>query len=81
VSYISLSDRDKKEMLAAVGVSSVEELFCCIPDEIRLKRDLKLPPPLAELDLIRHFETISRNNKGGAYLSFLGAGAYPHSIP
>jgi glycine dehydrogenase subunit 1 len=81
VSYISLSDRDKREMLAAVGVSSVEELFCCIPDEIRLKRDLKLPPPLAELDLIRHFETISRNNKGGAYLSFLGAGAYPHSIP
>jgi glycine dehydrogenase subunit 1 len=81
LSYISLSDQDKKEMLAAVGVSSVEDLFCCIPEEIRLKRDLRLPLPLAEPELVHHFEAISQKNKSGAYLSFLGAGAYPHFIP
>jgi glycine dehydrogenase subunit 1 len=81
LSYISLSDQDKKEMLAAVGVSSIEELFCCIPDELRPMKDLRLPGPLAEPELVRQFEAISERNKVGTYLSFLGAGAYPHVIP
>ncbi len=68
-------------MLAAVGVSSFEELFCCIPDELRPKKDFRLPAPLTEPELVRHFEAISERNKVGAYLSFLGAGAYPHFIP
>ncbi len=81
MSYISLSDSDKKEMLAAIGVSSVDELFCCIPEEIRLRQKLNLPSPMAEPELIRHFETIERKNTVGSYLSFLGGGAYRHLIP
>jgi len=43
MSYLSLSDKDKKEMLAAVGAGSTDDLFCCIPDAVRLKRELTLP--------------------------------------
>jgi glycine dehydrogenase subunit 1 len=81
MSYISLSDSDRKEMLAAIGISSPEELFCCIPEEIRLKNDLRLPAPMAEPELIHHLETIGRKNAERDYLSFLGAGAYRHFIP
>ena len=81
MSYISLSDHDKKEMLARIGVSSVDDLFCCIPEEIRLKRELRLPPSLSEPELIQRFEAIARKNKECAYQSFYGAGAYRHHIP
>jgi glycine dehydrogenase subunit 1 len=81
MSYISLSDQDKKEMLARIGVSSLEDLFCCIPDDLRLKTDLQLPQPLSEPELARHFEAIGRQNKPDAHISFLGAGAYRHHIP
>jgi len=81
MSYISLSEQDKKEMLARVGVSSPDDLFCCIPEGIRLKKELRLPPPLTETELLRHFETLGRKNKESAQLSFLGAGAYRHHIP
>jgi glycine dehydrogenase subunit 1 len=81
MSYISLSHEDKQKMLAAVGISSLEELFCCIPDEIRLKRNLNLPPPLAEPELVHYFEEIGKKNDDSSYLSFLGAGAYRHFIP
>jgi len=81
MSYISLSSEDRKKMLAAIGVSSVEELFCCVPDDIRLKRNLDLPGPLAEPELIRYFEELGQKNRDSGYLSFLGAGAYRHFIP
>jgi glycine dehydrogenase subunit 1 len=81
MSYISLSDKDKKEMLAAIGISSTEELFGCLPKAVRLQRDLDLPGPLAELDLVRKLEEIGRRNSYPRYLSFLGGGAYEHFIP
>jgi len=81
MSYISLSHEDKKKMLAAIGISSLEELFCCIPEEIRLKKNLNLPSPLAEPELVHYFEEIGKRNSDSGYLSFLGAGAYRHFIP
>ncbi len=81
MSYISLSERDKKEMMARIGISSMEEQFHTIPEDIRLKRELNVPSPLTELELSNHFERIARQNKYSDFLSFLGAGAYPHVIP
>jgi glycine dehydrogenase subunit 1 len=81
MSYVSLSDPDKKAMLAAIGVASVEDLFCCIPAEIRMKGDLDLPPPMGEPELVRRFEGIGAANPASLALSFLGAGAYHHFIP
>ncbi|MCX6573014.1 MAG: aminomethyl-transferring glycine dehydrogenase subunit GcvPA [Candidatus Aminicenantes bacterium] len=81
MSYLSLSDKDKKEMLARTGVGSVDELFCCIPEAVRLRRLLDLPPAQSELELVRTVDAIGRKNAGVGLLSFLGGGAYDHFIP
>jgi glycine dehydrogenase subunit 1 len=81
MSYLSLSDKDKKEMLAAVGIRSTEELFGCIPKDVRLQKDLDLPGPLAEMELVRTVEEVGRRNSYSRYLSFLGGGAYEHFVP
>jgi len=81
MSYISLSNEDKKRMLAAIGVSSVDELFCCIPEEIRMRKMLSLPAALTEPELISYFEALGKKNSDSRYLSFLGAGSYRHFIP
>lgn len=81
MSYLSLSDKDKKEMLARTGVGSVDELFCCIPESVRLRRLLDLPPAQSELELVRTVDAIGRKNAGVGLLSFLGGGAYDHFIP
>jgi len=81
MSYISLSDKDKKEMLDKIGVSSPDELFCCFPEDIRLKRGLNLPAAMPEPELLRYFEALASKNVYPKYLSFLGAGSYVHFIP
>lgn len=81
MSYVPLSDKDKKEMLAALGLSSMEELFRTIPHEIKLKGKLNLPDPLSEHELLHYFEKLAAKNQYQEYVSFLGGGIYPHLIP
>ena len=69
-------------MLAAIGVSTVEELFRDIPEALRLGRELELEPALSELELSEHVAGLAaRNAHTGAELSFLGAGIYDHYVP
>ncbi|MGH3077342.1 MAG: aminomethyl-transferring glycine dehydrogenase subunit GcvPA [Gaiellaceae bacterium] len=82
MSYLSLTDADREAMLAAIGVSSVDELFEQVPPGVRLDRPLDLPPALGEPELARHVEELAaRNTHTGAELSFLGAGIYDHYVP
>ena len=81
MSYISLSDKDKKEMLAKIGVDSCDELFTCIPEGIRLKGELNVPRALSEPELLDFFDSVGGKNTYADFLSFLGAGAYNHFIP
>ncbi len=82
MSYLSLTDADREAMLAAIGVSSVEELFAQIPEGVRLRRELDVPPALPELELVAHLtELAGRNVHSGVELSFLGAGIYDHYVP
>ena len=81
MSYISLSDNDIKEMLAKIGISSIEELFSSIPEDIKFNRDLKVPGPLTETEVMTYFENLAKKNSFSDNLSFLGAGAYNHVIP
>ncbi len=81
MSYIALSEKDKKEMLERIGFGSLDELFASIPEHIRLARDLNIPEALSEPEIIQHLETIAKKNSFQEYLSFLGAGAYNHFIP
>ncbi|OGD30446.1 MAG: glycine dehydrogenase (aminomethyl-transferring) [Candidatus Aminicenantes bacterium RBG_13_63_10] len=81
MSYISLSEKDKKEMLERAGAASMEDLFGSLPGEIRLHRRLDLPEGLSEPELLARLEEIAGKSTYGRCLSFLGAGAYRHVIP
>jgi glycine dehydrogenase subunit 1 len=82
VSQLSLTDRDREEMLAAIGVESVEELFREIPDGVRFQGRLALEPALSEQELVAHLEELAaRNVHTGEEISFLGAGVYDHYVP
>src|SRR5215831_6707807 len=82
LSYLSLTERDREEMLAAIGVSSIEELFRDIPAGVRYDRELALDPALGEQELTRHLEELAaRNADTSRELSFLGAGIYDHYVP
>jgi len=73
----------RERMLAAVGVRSAAELYDAIPDALKLKRPLDLPPPIAsEQELRRHVEGILTKNKSCAeLLNFRGAGCWQHYVP
>ncbi|MHA1731219.1 MAG: aminomethyl-transferring glycine dehydrogenase subunit GcvPA [Promethearchaeota archaeon] len=70
-----------REMLAAIGVGSVDELFADVPEQIKHPRELgELPPAMSEPDLRRHLERLASMNDVHAS-SFLGAGCYYHYVP
>ena len=68
-------------MLHQIGLDSTEDLFDSIPAELRLKRDLKTPAALSELELLSGFEQKAGRNTAANRPSFLGAGAYSHYSP
>jgi len=79
--YLPNTNADRISMLRDIGVSSVEELFQDIPDKFR-KVQLKLPPPLSELELKEELRQLSNRNANlDDYACFLGAGYYRHFIP
>ncbi len=80
--YIPNTDADCRQMLDAIGVRSVEDLFADIPAAVRLKRPLRIPPALSEADLARYMGGLAAKNADvGRYSSFLGAGSYNHFSP
>ncbi len=80
--FLSITDSDRAEMLATVGVGSVEELFRDVPAAVRLGRELELEPPLSEQEVFEHVaELAGRNADASSELSFLGAGIYDHYVP
>jgi glycine dehydrogenase subunit 1 len=82
MSYLSLTDDDRAEMLAAIGVTSIDELFEQIPPGVRFDRELDVPPALSELELVSSIsELAAKNAHSGVELSFLGAGIYDHYVP
>ena len=82
MAFLSLTDSDRAEMLAAIGVASIDELFAQIPEGVRFRRALDLEPALSEAELTRHLEELAaKNAHAGAELSFLGAGIYDHYVP
>lgn len=69
-------------MCQTIGVESPSDLFRVIPEKMRLKKGLDLPPALPEANLLAHLKKLSRTNKTvDHFSSFLGAGAYHHYIP
>ncbi|MBL8675766.1 MAG: aminomethyl-transferring glycine dehydrogenase subunit GcvPA, partial [Rhodospirillales bacterium] len=81
--YLPLTDADRREMLAAVGARSVDELFRDVPAAAILPGPIaELPPHQGELEVERAFQAYAAMNLSPAsHPSFLGAGAYRHHVP
>src|SRR2546430_9181375 len=80
--YISNTPAQQREMLATIGVGSIEDLLSRIPTKARLSRPLNVPAAMAESDLVRHLRALSAlNANADDYACFLGAGSYDHSVP
>lgn len=80
--YIQNSDKDRAEMLKAVGVKNMEELFAPIPSSIRFKGTLDIPSGLSETEMIQDLNQLGAENKPVHNRpSFLGGGMYKHHIP
>ncbi len=81
MSYIPHTDTDRAEMLAAVGVERVEDLFHDVPAACRFPA-LNLPQPLSEMEILAELQAMSEENVDvDHYPCFLGAGAYHHYVP
>ena len=79
--YTPNTDSDRRIMLDAIGVDSVDDLFSDIPAEHR-NPELDLPAPTSELELRREIEAMAAENvTPGRYSSFLGGGSYRHFVP
>jgi glycine dehydrogenase subunit 1 len=82
VSFLSLTEQDREQMLETIGVDAIDELFEQIPVGVRLGRALELEPALSEPELVAHLtELAARNIDTGREVSFLGAGIYDHYVP
>lgn len=76
------TEHDDREMLAAVGVSSFDELFEAIPEDLRLRDLLDVPTALSEVELARHMAELAERSHGASTLRcFAGGGAYEHYVP
>jgi glycine dehydrogenase subunit 1 len=81
VNYLPHTDEDRRAMLDAIGVASLEDLFPELPEQLRFP-DLDLPEPLSELEIERELAGLAdRNASAGPSACFLGAGTYRHYIP
>jgi glycine dehydrogenase subunit 1 len=78
--YLPKSDLERREMLSAIGVDSLEKLFSNLPSEVRLNRTLAIHPGKSEYEIVDYFRARGDESASG-YASFLGAGVYSHYRP
>lgn len=80
--YLPNTEADRRAMLAELGLSSIDELFADIPEEVRFRGSMKLPAAMSEPELINHMKRLARRNADASeWTLFLGGGAYDHFIP
>jgi glycine dehydrogenase subunit 1 len=80
--YLPLTDRDRREMLAAIGVDSIDALFADVPPTARLTGPVDLPMAMGEIEVERAISRMAACNvAAGSVPFFIGGGAYRHHIP
>ncbi len=80
--YTSATDADRSEMLAEIGVESIDELFADVPASLRMGRALALDEGLSEQEVFEELRALAaRNVSTDDEVSFVGAGMYDNYIP
>ncbi len=80
--YLPLTENDRLEMLSAIGVGSVDDLFVDVPGDARFDGTFELSDHMAEYEVEAKIGAMAARNVTTADgPSFLGAGAYRHHVP
>src|SRR6201991_3451055 len=80
--YTSATEADRQEMLEAIGVDTIDDLFADVPEGVRLGRALDLPTGKPEQEVFAHLRDLAaKNTSAEDEISFLGAGMYDHYVP
>ena len=81
--YLALTKQDRDEMLQAIGVKSIDELYDAVPLDALLKQPIKeLPNHQGEIEVENILANLSKKNRpANSAPFFLGAGCYNHHIP
>ena len=79
-SYVPSTVKERQEMLESIGLSSIDQLFSHIPEELKLDRKLDLPSGKSEMEVSRVMNNIASHSVVFDSI-FRGAGAYDHYIP
>jgi len=81
MAYIPHTEKNRQDMLAAIGVAKVDDLYDTIPGAVRFP-DLDLPGALSEMEMMDELQFLSEMNVDSRqFACFLGAGAYNHYTP
>lgn len=82
MAYIPNTDTDRAEMLSAIGVETLDDLFTPIPKHLQYNQELNIPPRMDQITLAKHLGKLaSKNVNAEAFPCFLGAGIYDHYVP
>src|SRR5271168_2271125 len=80
--YLPLTASDRGEMLAAIGVESIDALFDDVPEAARLTGPVDLPSAMGEIEVERLMSRMAaRNVAAGSVPFFIGGGVYRHHVP
>jgi glycine dehydrogenase subunit 1 len=80
--YTSATETDRQEMLAAIGVESIDDLFADVPEGVRLGRPLDIASGKPEQEVFARLRDLAAKNVSAEdEISFLGAGMYDHYVP
>ncbi|MFX0079444.1 MAG: aminomethyl-transferring glycine dehydrogenase subunit GcvPA [Candidatus Hermodarchaeota archaeon] len=81
-SFLPIVGEQEAEILAELGIKSIDELFSDIPSKFQLKDRLKIPDSLSEIEVTRKIaEQLARNWDSPKGEGFLGGGVWSHVIP
>ncbi len=82
MNFVPNTDDERKKMLDAIGVESIDDLLTNIPKQVKLTKPLNLPKALSEYEVLSLLKNYSNKNiSTDSHTCFLGAGAYDHYIP
>ncbi len=81
--FVPHTEAEVAEMLAFLGLSSLDDLFAAVPEAVRLAGGLDLPDHRSEADVTERLFELGEKNKpvGRSLVCFAGAGAYDHEVP
>ncbi len=81
MSYIPHTEAERQQMLAAIGVTTIEDLFEAVPASHRFPK-LNMPAPMSEMEVTAEMQALAESNEhAGDFAIFRGAGAYHHFVP